>query len=241
MEQGDIVKAHCNRCSGERNHFIIHVHEEEWSEDIGDETFVSGKDHYELLKCAGCGDVRLRHINWFEGHLDEEDQPVPHITYCPPASLRRRPFWLSSVDVSHGVHVHLVSMPEFVSRLLREVYVALQNNCCSVAAMGIRALLERLMIEHVEDQGSFGGNLDAFERAGCVGPRQKAIIETTLEVGHASIHRNYNPTLQDVTQVLDIAENIIQSIYVSAEQAKALKSRIPPRAKRKKISDQVDR
>jgi len=50
----------------------------------------------------------------------------------------------------------------------------------------------------------------------------------------ASVHRNYNPTRQDVTQVLDIAENIVQSIYVSAEQAKALKKRIPPRAKRKK-------
>ncbi len=222
MEQGDIVSAHCNRCSGNRNHFIIYAHQEKWSEDIGDETFVSGKDLYELLKC-----------NWFEGQVDEEGQAVPVITYYPPASIRRQPVWLSSVDVSHGVHVHLVSMPEFVSRLLREVYVALQNDCCSVAAMGIRALLERLMIEHVEDQGSFGGNLDAFERAGYVGPRQKAIIEATLEVGHASIHRNYNPTLQDVTQVLDIAENIIQSIYVSAEQAKALKSRIPPRPRRK--------
>jgi hypothetical protein len=67
-----------------------------------------------------------------------------------------------------------------------------------------------------------------------VGLHQKEIIETTLEVGHASIHRNYNPTRQDVTQVLDIAENIIQSIYVSTEQAKALKKRIPPRPKRKK-------
>jgi len=233
MEQGDIVRAHCNRCSGDRNHFIIHAHQEEWSEDIGDHTFISGKDHYELLKCAGCGDVRLRHTNWFSEQVGEDDKPVPVITYYPPASIRRHPVWLSCVDVSHGVDVHLVWMPEFVSRLLREVYVALQNDCCSVAAMGIRALLERLMIEHVEDQGSFGGNLDAFERAGYVRPRQKAIIEATLEGGHASIHRNYNPTLQDVTQVLDIAENIIQSIYVSAEQAKALKSRIPPRPRRK--------
>ena len=91
MDQGDIVKAHCNRCSGERNHFIIYVHEGEWTEDL-----------HEVI-----GD--------------------------------------------------------------------------------------------------------------------EAITEATLEFGHASTHRNYNPTRQDITQVLDIAENIIQSIYVSAEQAKALK------------------
>ena len=34
--------------------------------------------------------------------------------------------------------------------------------------MGIRALLERLMIERVQDQGSFSGNLNAFERAGYI-------------------------------------------------------------------------
>ena len=90
------------------------------------------------------------------------------------------------------------------------------------------------MIERVQDQGSFSGNLNAFERAGYIGRHQKEIIETTLEVGHASIHRDYDPTRQDVTQVLDIAENIIQSIYVSAEQAKALRKRIPPRSKAKK-------
>ena len=63
MDQGDIVKAYCNRCSGERNHFIIYVHEGECTEDlhevIGDEVITEaitcGKDRYELLKCTGCG------------------------------------------------------------------------------------------------------------------------------------------------------------------------------------------
>jgi hypothetical protein len=111
MEQGDIVKAHCNRCSGKRNHFIIHAHEEQWSDDLGDEAFISGKDRYELLKCAGCGDVRLRHTNWFSEHEDERGKPIPTITYYPPASIRPEPAWLSSVDVSHGVNVHIVWMP----------------------------------------------------------------------------------------------------------------------------------
>lgn len=237
MEQGDIVKAHCNRCSGNRNHFVIYAHQEKWTEDLGNEAFISGEDRYELLKCAGCGDFRLRHTNWFSEHIDEQGKPIPTVTYYPPASIRREPAWLGSVDVSHGVNVHIVWMPGYVSHLLHEVYVALQNDCCSIAAMGIRALLERLMIEHVDDQGSFSGNLTAFEKEGYVGGRQKVIIETTLEVGHASIHRNYNPTREDVLQVLDIAENIIQSIYVSAEQAKALKSRIPPRPKRQTKTD----
>src|SRR5207244_8739274 len=109
--------------------------------------------------------------------------------YYQPALIRREPSWLSSVDDSH-----------YVSRLLREVYIALQNDCCSIAAMGIRSLLERLMIEKVEEQASFRANLDAFEKAGYVGQQHREIIETTLDFGHATTHRNYNPTRKDVTQ-----------------------------------------
>ena len=121
-----------------------------------------------------------------------------------------------------------------LKRSTSETWSVCERDCCSIAAMGIRALLERLMIEHVGDRGSFSANLDAFEKAGYVGQRHREIIEATLEFGHASTHRNYNPTRQDITQVLDIAENIIQSIYVSAEQATALKKRIPPRSNPKK-------
>ncbi len=237
MEQGDIVKAHCNRCSGERNHFILYVHEGEWTQDLPEDldagAIICGEDRYELLKCTGCGDVRLRCTYWVTedesefDEFDEADKPPPTIIYYPPALIRREPSWLSLLDDSL-----------YVSRLLREVYTAVQNDCCSIAAMGIRALLERLMIEHVDDQESFSKNLAAFEKAGHVGHRDREIIETTLDFGHASIHRNYNPTREDTIRVLEIAENIIQRIYVSAKQAKALKERIPQRVRRaKKATD----
>ena len=225
MEQGDIVKAHCNQCSGERNHFIIYTDTETWEDEVS-----AGENQYELLKCAGCGDVHFRHTNCStEGEVDDDGKPVPIVTYYPPASIRRQPSWLTFIDLSHGQHANFAFVPDFVSRLLGEVYVALHNNSCSLAAMGIRALLERLMIDHVKDQGSFAKNLTAFEQNGYIGVVQKGIVKATLEVGHASTHRNYNPTRQDLMQVLDIAENVIQSLYVSGAQAKALEKRIPRR------------
>jgi hypothetical protein len=97
--------------------------------------------------------------------------------------------------------------------------------------MGIRALLERVMIERVGDKGSFNQNLAAFQTQGYIGQVQKDILDATLEVGHASIHRNYNPSRRDLEHILDIAENIIEALYISPEQAAALKKRIPLRTK----------
>ena len=53
-EYPNIAQAHCNRCSGERNHFILYVHEGEWSQDLPEDldagAIICGEVRYELLK-----------------------------------------------------------------------------------------------------------------------------------------------------------------------------------------------
>ena len=113
--------------------------------------------------------------------------------------------------------------------LLNEIYTALHGECLSLAAMGVRALLERVMIDRVGDHDSFAENLKAFADKGYVAAHQSDILKATLDVGHASIHRNYTPTLEDIRLALDITENVIEMVYVSHEQAAELKRRTPPR------------
>ena len=185
---------------------------------------------YELLQCAGCEDIRLRHTS---EHLDVKGKLVPTITYYPPATFRREPDWVSGivfrVKYGRGHWIVVKSLPDFVSRLVEEIYTALHGECLSLAAMGVRALLERVMIDCIGDQGTFTRNLTAFQEQGYISSRQKNVLEATLEVGHASIHRGFTPTPDDIIHVLDITENIIEMIYVSSEQAAHIKKRIPPR------------
>jgi hypothetical protein len=77
------------------------------------------------------------------------------------------------------------SLPDFVSRLVEEIYTALHGECLSLAAMGVRALLERVMIDCIGDQGTFTRNLTAFQEQGYISSRQKNVLEANLEVGHA--------------------------------------------------------
>ena len=110
-----------------------------------------------------------------------------------------------------------------------EIYTALHGDCLSLAAMGIRALLEGIMIDRVGDQGSFKNNLKELERQGYLASHQRDILEATLEIGHASIHRGYVPTRDDLTLALDITETMFEMIYIHKEQAAELRRRIPPR------------
>jgi hypothetical protein len=68
--------------------------------------------------------------------------------------------------------------------LLHEIYQAVHGGQYRLAAMGIRALLEQIMMPKVGDLGSFEKQLDAFEKAGYISFIQRDTMKATLEVGH---------------------------------------------------------
>ena len=88
------------------------------------------------------------------------------------------------------------------------------------------------MIDRVGDHSSFAANLTEFQKQGFIGIRQKEALEATLDFGHASMHRDYIPTHDDLRRALDITENIIESVYVSDQRATALKKSVPPRKRK---------
>ena len=235
MKEGELTKAHCNTCSGKTNHSVLYRDKKIWKEQIGEEPheYIHGEDRYELLKCEGCGSVQYCHTNLFSEATDDQGRLIPTITSYPPATFRRPPKWLSSgLNLSSGKDIVIVWLPEFLTRMLGEIYIALHNDCRALAVMGVRALLERTMIDRVGDQGRFVDNLIAFQQQGFIAQIQRETLEATLEVGHASIHRNYNPSKQDLEHVLDIAENILEAVYINGPRADQLRKRTPPRPKR---------
>ena len=216
------IKAHCNECSGERNHEVLHTTKSSWSDD---ESGVSGGDKYEMIRCLGCEAVRLKHTNWFS----EEDGVT--VRYYPPAIFRRQPDWFGEL------WLELCSEDEFVEKLLKEIYVALQNNLPSLAAMGVRSLLEKVMVSKTGDNGSFTANKKAFERLGYGSRVQCERLEAILEVGHAAIHRVFTPNRTEVVTLVDIAEHIIETVYLHESKVKELRKRVPPRAGKKGRDD----
>jgi Domain of unknown function (DUF4145) len=210
------TKAHCNSCGKYRNHEILHSELTSWADSDYD---VSGNDSYETLKCCGCELIKLRHTSW---NSEERESSV---YYFPPEIFRRNPDWFSDLwRELNGEH-------EFVEDLLKEIYIALQNNLPSLATMGIRALLEQIMISKSGDHGTFAKNIAEFERLGHVSKLQRERLEAILEAGHAAIHRAYKPKIKDVITLLDITEHIVESVFLHEAQIEALKKRVPARVK----------
>jgi hypothetical protein len=213
-----ITKAHCNNCGGERNHKVLHSEKTSWElEDAP----VSGGDSYDTLMCCGCDRVHLRHTSWFS-----EDDEVK-VTYFPPSIYRRPPDWFDELWLEFSDEAQLVES------LLKEIYIATQNNLPRLAAMGVRALLEQIMIARSGDNGSFSDNLKAFTQMGYVTELQKQRLEAILEVGHAAIHRGYKPENASLLTLLDITEHIVASVYLHEGKIEQLRSQVPKRKPRR--------
>ena len=149
---------------------------------------------------------------------DEDGDPIKKYIHYPPISYRRHPAWFSRMDSEWEL-----------TQLLNEVYSSLASGNPRLSGMGVRAIIEYLMIYAVGDQGSFIKNINEFEAQGYISRVQKESVESVLEVGHAAIHRGYRPELDDLVVCLDICESIIETIIVNPQNLKRISKSVPPR------------
>jgi hypothetical protein len=212
-------KAHCNPCGGSTNHTIRAVVEKSWEADVDDSYSIHGGDRFALLECLGCESVRMLHESWHSESTDADGAPAIDEVYYPPSKFRPEPEWISQLS----------EQKLSIARIFDEVYVAFLNNSTILAAMGVRAIIEAVMIDKVGDQGNFAANLVAFEKDGYISSRQLSVVKSALELGHATMHRGFCPSVTQLWAALDIIENLVHGIYVLPGKSQGVSASVPAR------------
>jgi hypothetical protein len=57
-------------------------------------------------------------------------------------------------------------------------------------------------------------------------------LNDILDVGHAAIHRAYEPKAKEIQIALDITEGVLAAIFVHVDAAKEISQNVPARPKR---------
>jgi hypothetical protein len=113
--------------------------------------------------------------------------------------------------------------------LLREIDVGMRNDLSALPMMGLRALLESVMVEYVSDEGGFEAKLGRFEKHGYVTPLHADSIRKVLDAGHASIHRTYFPSTDDLRTCAEVVKHLMHGLYVLQPKVQSLAANVPPR------------
>jgi hypothetical protein len=211
----DQEQAHCNKCLGDRNHSIIFSEKKDWDSEIdeyGNSCY--GGEIWSLLRCLGCEDTRLCHRYWHSEDMDSDGTPNTYTKFYPPTQIRNKPEWAF-------LYLTKLSGRNEIRDLIDEIYLAFAAGALRLTVMGMRALVEKIMIEKVGDKGSFVQNTKAFFEAGYVAKIQQDLFDKILiEAGHATMHRAWQPDPEDIATLLDILEGIMRTIYVDPHKAK---------------------
>ncbi|KHT18905.1 DUF4145 domain-containing protein [Pectobacterium brasiliense] len=200
-----IKKIYCNNCSCETRHSILFYKKKMNVEEEGDQIVWFEEDNYYFSECMGCENITLHIESTYSGSANEY-----YTTQFPPKIIRKEPKWLYRID-GDGIVLGTSDKIE----IFREIYISLKNNTPRLAVMGVRALLEMVMIENIEDQGSFVKNLSKLKENGYISNYQFEAINKVIEAGHASMHRSYKASSDEISSIMDITENIIESIYIN--------------------------
>lgn len=204
------ISAPCSGCLHDTRHRILH----ETSSQLEDRIVT-----HRMLQCCGCGNVCLA-----EQVLFTDDGQKEFAFYPSPISRKEPPWLLSLVLGSNGN----------LAGLLHEIYQAIHGAQYRLAAMGLRALLEQIMVSTVGDQGTFENNLNLFHTEGYISLIQRDTINNILQIGHGAMHRAYRPTEEDLKLALDIVEGVMASLYHHQRAAEEAAERVPPRPRRAK-------
>ncbi|MDO9026745.1 MAG: DUF4145 domain-containing protein [bacterium] len=224
----ETIKAHCNKCVGVRNHNVLFSEKEHTEQNVDDDRdgiIIWWEDKYALVKCRGCGNLSLMHTSCFSEDCDYNGNPYEKINYYPPAISKPIPKWINELDT------FLNSEETQIAELLKEIYAALYNDSKRLAILGIRSLLEHIMIAKTGDKGTFTKNIDSFCESGHIASKQKDLLIKALEVGHATTHRSFAPRIDDIMTTVEICETIIEMIYIHPKKMERVSKRIPKRSK----------
>ena len=187
--------------------------------------------NYNTMRCCGCGDIHVRRDAFFSEDEDHEQNPVtgewewvrrPTSTYWPPSERRRKPAWILQVE------------DDVVHRLLDEIYRALNQDLRTLAAMGVRSLLDRTFeLAGADPATGFEEKLKFLTAEGAISARDKETLTIMTDAGSAASHRGWQPDAGALDTILDAAEAVLYRAMVLPRNAHRLQQQVPPKPARK--------
>jgi hypothetical protein len=230
-----IIKAPCPFCGTHRNAFIRKTYTRR-VEDHENE-FVS-IDNALILECCGCEGIFFIHEYQDCESLTEQKNPetgqletVPErtLTVWPTPKVRVQPAWMSGPELVED---------DVLRTVLDELYTALNARLRILAAVGARTALDRAaVLVDIDPALSFEAKLDRLVEQQQLSGEERRIVKFLVDVGNASAHRAWKPSMTQLTAAIDILETFLRHTalrpaYPSVEVIDRLGRNVPKRPRR---------
>lgn len=212
-KKGSKFKELCIKCATYTNHEVIADHTLRWEQDVPINHFesfsVDGFEGHQMIKCLGCDSISLKHTSYFSEDFDpSEGDGGARTTLYPKRS-------------KHSIAEQ--SFPELtpeLKRIYRETIDCFNNESYTLAAAGLRAIIEGLCAHlGVKDGLNGQGNRssDLFGKINGLAEKRflsdsdaEALHEHRI-LGNEAVHDLAQPSMEEIRLAIKIVEHTLRA------------------------------
>lgn len=183
-------KIYCNTCENQTIHLLVSTYS---NIDSDNSDVVWWINEWNVWECGGCKTLTGEVIYKFSETVPDFDR-----TFYPKREDR-------------GLNPKIYEfIPEKLDELYKEVIISCNNSCNVLCAMGLRALIEGILV----DKGIKGGTLyDKIENADIINESIRTNLHGFRFLGNDAAHELEKPSREDLWLAIDVIEDILNISY----------------------------
>lgn len=200
---------YCHKCGDSKNHSVLAKKE---IRSHPDEHYDWGENHY-LAQCLGCNAITYAAESYTEDDWDPETSTLNSSWKTYPKGAGER----SAFDGES-------ELPPKVRLIYNEVVSAINAQLPVLTGIGLRTLIEAICKDRDIKGKNLEERIDGLATAGVLATSQAAFLHGHRFLGNAAAHEVTAAQPEEISAALDIAENLLRTIYVLPALAARLKT-----------------
>jgi hypothetical protein len=200
------VTAPCSRCKPPTQHEVLRSQTETGStEDVSWYSIA-----HQIIQCMGCRNICFRSSTRSSEDTDRNGNPEEYVDIYPDPA-KRQPM------------IDIWMLPDNVRVLYGETLACLDSDAKTLAAAGLRAVVEATCIDQGATTGDLKGKIDLLVTNGILLRRDADYLHQHRLLGNQAVHELTAPPVDEFEIALQILEHLLRTIYVVPRMNKKLR------------------
>ncbi len=211
LSRGEEVRVSCIMCDNKTNHAVISSVDIEEERESGQ---IREWATYQIVRCLGCETFGFRrnsrNTEYF--YVDGDEMILDETEEIYPPRLVGRKKLADNRD-----------LPFKVRMIYNETYKSLVSEMPILAAVGIRGLVEAICQEQKAPGRNLKEKVEGLVGLGVLTRSGAEILDKLRLLGNESAHEIKRHPLWRLGIAFDVAEHVLQAVYLLPEKAERLK------------------
>ncbi|HEV2298489.1 MAG TPA: DUF4145 domain-containing protein [Candidatus Acidoferrales bacterium] len=204
------IIAVCEECGRETVHAVL---TDVSSLDKSPDDDIHVWDDYLTIMCRGCKTLSFCRQAGSSEDIDSDGTPITTTTLFPSRIARRPPL----PDLYH--------LPSELRQAYQETRSALMNGLPILVGIGIRAIVETVCNEKRCSSRNLERKIQQLVDTGVITRVDGKILHSLRFMGNEAAHKAKTHTQNELSVAFDVAEHLLDSVYLLPKRAKHLPDR----------------